>query len=47
MCNETVLFTQDGRSPLHVAVKKDHMDIVANLLKHGASTNAKDRVRNL
>ena len=38
---------QYDRSPLHVAVIKGHMDIVAILLKHGANANTKDSVRNL
>ena len=38
---------QDGRSPLHLAAEKGHMDTVAILLKHGAKSNTMDRVRTL
>ena len=47
MCNETACSIQYKGSPLHVAVEKGHMDMVAILLKHGANTNTKNEVRNL
>ena len=42
-----IISLQEGRSPLHVAVEKGQKDIVDILLKHGASTDLWDMVRNL
>ena len=38
---------QFKESPLQVAAKKGHTDVVDILVKHGADVNTKNRVRNL
>ena len=38
---------QHERSPLYVAAKKGHTDVVDVLVTHGANTNTLDSVRNL
>ena len=38
---------QHERSPLYVAAKKGHTDVVDVLVPHGANTNTLDSVRNL
>ena len=38
---------QDGRSPLHLAAEKGHIDTLAILLKHGADVDTKDKVSDL
>ena len=36
---------QDGKSPLHLACERGHMDIAAMLIEHGGSVTDKDEVR--
>ena len=38
---------QYGKSPLHVAVEKGHIDVIDILGTHGANVDTKDSVRNL
>ena len=38
------LVLQSGKTPLHVAAEKDHVDVVTKLLGGGADQNVKDEV---
>ena len=38
---------QYGRSPLHVAIEKGHIDVIDILGTHGANVDTMDWVRNL
>ena len=43
----TVMLTpapQDGSTPLHAASKRDHLEVVEELLARGADVQAKDNV---
>jgi hypothetical protein len=40
-----LLLLQDGRTPLHLAAEKGHLDVVELLLGAGAAANATDKVR--
>jgi len=37
--------SQNGYTALHIAAKKNQMDIVSTLVEHGARTSAESRVR--
>ena len=39
--------SQDGESPIEIAAKKDHYDIVITLLQHGAVFSDKMKLRTL
>ena len=38
------LVLQYGRTPLHVAAEKDHVDVVTKLVEGGADPNVEDEV---
>jgi ankyrin repeat protein len=42
---QTLLYFQNGYTPLHIAAKKNQMDIVSALIDHGAKTSAESKVR--
>ena len=41
------LVLQSGKTPLHVAAQKDHVDVVTKLLEGGADPNVEDEVSTL
>lgn len=40
-----IFLCQNGYTPLHIAAKKDQMDIAATLLEYGAKPNAESKVQ--
>lgn len=42
---KNVLFSQNGYTPLHIASKKNQMDIATTLLEFGARPDAESKVR--
>jgi len=38
------MLSQNGYTALHIAAKKNQMDIVSTLVEHGARTSAESRV---
>jgi len=42
--NDVCMLLQNGYTALHIAAKKNQMDIVSTLVEHGARTSAESRV---
>jgi len=43
--DDVCMLLQNGYTALHIAAKKNQMDIVSTLVEHGARTSAQSRVR--
>jgi len=43
--DDVCILLQNGYTALHIAAKKNQMDIVSTLVEHGARTSAQSRVR--
>lgn len=41
----SLLFLQNGLNALHLASKEGHVEVVAELIKHGANVDAATKVR--